>query len=149
MPELIMFPELGPWYEIKDGDARGRAMLNGAPVVVAQPLRAGRQYSDMGDGQTNVVVAFQSSQSSVRQVEQHATLDGNNGSRRQNGVRRLTPVEASRLQGFPDTWNAYGMTPNGELVPQSDSARYRQLGNAVAVPVARWIGQRIVEASHA
>lgn len=28
MPELIMFPELGPWYEIKDGDARGRAMLN-------------------------------------------------------------------------------------------------------------------------
>lgn len=41
--------------------------------------------------------------------------------------------------GFPDGWT----------VGQSDSARYRQLGNAVAVPVARWIGQRIVEASHA
>jgi DNA (cytosine-5)-methyltransferase 1 len=55
------------------------------------------------------------------------------------GVRRLTPTECERLQGFPDGWTA----------GQSDSARYRQLGNAVAVPVARWIGQRIVEASHA
>lgn len=50
------------------------------------------------------------------------------------GVRRLTPLECERLQGFPDGWT------DG----QPDSARYRQLGNAVAVPVARWIGQRIV-----
>lgn len=52
------------------------------------------------------------------------------------GVRRLTPVECERLQGFPDNWT------DG----QSDSARYRQLGNAVAVPVAEWIGRRIVAA---
>lgn len=51
------------------------------------------------------------------------------------GVRRLTPTEAERLQGFPDGWTAV----NG----QSDSARYRQLGNAVCVPVAEWIGRRI------
>lgn len=50
------------------------------------------------------------------------------------GVRRLTPVECERLQGFPDGWT------DG----QSDSTRYRQLGNAVAVPVVRWIGERIV-----
>lgn len=50
------------------------------------------------------------------------------------GVRRLTPLECERLQGFPDGWTE----------GQADSARYRQLGNAVAVPVARWIGQRIV-----
>lgn len=53
------------------------------------------------------------------------------------GVRRLTPVECERLQGFPDGWTAVNN--------QSDSARYRQLGNAVAVPVAEWIGRRIVE----
>ena len=53
------------------------------------------------------------------------------------GVRRLTPLEAERLQGFPDTWTAV----NG----MSDSARYRMLGNAVAVPVAEWIGRRIAE----
>lgn len=52
------------------------------------------------------------------------------------GVRRLTPMECERLQGFPDGWTAI----NG----QSDSVRYRQLGNAVAVPVAEWIGKRIM-----
>jgi DNA (cytosine-5)-methyltransferase 1 len=51
------------------------------------------------------------------------------------GVRRLTPLECERLQGFPDGWTA----------GQSDSARYRQLGNAVAVPVARWLGRRILD----
>jgi site-specific DNA-cytosine methylase len=55
-------------------------------------------------------------------------------------VRRLTPRECERLQGFPDDytrWRADGRE-------QSDSARYRQLGNAVAVPVARWILGRVV-----
>ena len=53
------------------------------------------------------------------------------------GVRRPTPIECERLQGFPDNHTA----------GQSDSARYRQMGNAVAVPVAEWIGRRIVEAT--
>ena len=48
-------------------------------------------------------------------------------------VRRLTPTECCRLQGFPDDWNA----------SQSDTQRYRQMGNAVAVPVAQWIMQRL------
>jgi DNA (cytosine-5)-methyltransferase 1 len=52
------------------------------------------------------------------------------------GVRRLTPVECERLQGFPDGFTA----------GQSDSTRYRQMGNAVAVPVVEWLGRRIVEA---
>lgn len=50
------------------------------------------------------------------------------------GVRRLTPIECERLQGFPDGWT------DGA----SDSARYRMLGNAVCVPVAEWIGRRIM-----
>lgn len=53
------------------------------------------------------------------------------------GVRRLTPVECERLQGFPDDWTE----------EQADSIRYRQLGNAVAVPCARWIAKRIIDAS--
>jgi len=53
------------------------------------------------------------------------------------GVRRLTPVECERLQGFSDGWT------DG----QSDSARYRQMGNAVAVPVVQWIGERIMESN--
>ena len=51
------------------------------------------------------------------------------------GVRRLTPTECERLQGFPDGWT------DG----QSDIQRYKQLGNAVSVNVAEWIGKRIME----
>ncbi len=49
-------------------------------------------------------------------------------------VRRLTPTECERLQGFPDGWTA----------GQADSARYRQMGNAVAVPVVEWILRQVV-----
>ncbi len=49
-------------------------------------------------------------------------------------VRRLTPTECERLQGFPDGW-----TDN-----QADSNRYKQMGNAVAVPVVQWIINRMV-----
>lgn len=59
-------------------------------------------------------------------------------------VRRLTPRECERLQGFPDDWTRYGA--DGKEI--SDSARYRMLGNAVAVPVAQWIGERILEAEN-
>ena len=50
-------------------------------------------------------------------------------------VRRLTELECERLQGYPDNWT------DG----QSGSARYRQLGNSVAVPVVTWIAERMVE----
>lgn len=104
-------------------------------------------------------------------------------------VRRLTPTECERLQGFPDSWTAPGPDGDDDLGPgvyvrryagrikpnrharrrgvdamrmqararraiqfagwrhvsgMSDSARYRMLGNAVAVPLAEWLGSRIV-----
>jgi len=49
-------------------------------------------------------------------------------------VRRLTPLECERLQGFPDGWTA----------GQSDTHRSKQLGNSVAVPVFEWVGRRLV-----
>lgn len=58
------------------------------------------------------------------------------------GVRRLTPGECESLQGFPQNWTAYGH--DGK--PQSDSTRYKQLGNAVCVKVTEWIGKQIVRA---
>ena len=53
-------------------------------------------------------------------------------------VRRLTPTECERLQGFPDGWTD----------EQSDSQRYRQMGNAVTVNVVEWIGKQLMEARH-
>ncbi len=59
--------------------------------------------------------------------------------RRGTEVRRLTPRECERLQGFPDD---YTMIPwRGGVVP--DGPRYKALGNSMAVPVMRWIGERI------
>jgi DNA (cytosine-5)-methyltransferase 1 len=91
------------------------------------------------------VIGFQSSQSGVREVEAHATLDSNNGSRRHNGVamssgvRRLTPRECERLQGFPDDYTLV----DHRKKPAADGPRYKALGNSMAVPVMRWIGKRI------
>ncbi len=50
-------------------------------------------------------------------------------------VRRLTPLECERLQGFPDGYT--------DIPGASDSGRYKALGNSMAVPVMRWIGERI------
>lgn len=51
------------------------------------------------------------------------------------GVRRLTPLEWERLQGFPDGWT----------LGNADATRFRTLGNAVAVPVIEWIAKRLVK----
>ena len=50
-------------------------------------------------------------------------------------VRRLTPLECERLQGFPDGYT--------DIPGASDSGRYKALGNSMAVPVMHWISQRI------
>jgi site-specific DNA-cytosine methylase len=54
-------------------------------------------------------------------------------------VRRLTPKECARLQGFPDDY----LDINFRGKPAADGPKYRALGNSMAVPVMRWIGQRI------
>ena len=56
----------------------------------------------------------------------------------QSVVRRLTPIECERLQGFPDNWTE----------GQADSNRYKQMGNAVAVPVVSWIVNRMMGAAN-
>lgn len=57
------------------------------------------------------------------------------------GVRRLTPTECERLQGFPD---GYTQVPyRGKEA--ADSPRYKALGNSMAVPVMRWIGERLAK----
>jgi DNA (cytosine-5)-methyltransferase 1 len=55
------------------------------------------------------------------------------------GVRRLTPRECERLQGFPDDYTL--IRYRGK--PAADGPRYKALGNSMAVPVMRWIGERV------
>jgi DNA (cytosine-5)-methyltransferase 1 len=78
---------------------------------------------------------------SQAEITDLASLRSSSGgsSRTYVGVRRLTPVECERLQGFPDN---YTLIPYRNK-PVADGPRYRALGNSMAVPVIHWIGQRI------
>ena len=57
-------------------------------------------------------------------------------------IRRLTPIECCRLQGFPDDWNEKGII-DGEIVKISDTQRYKQCGNAVTVNVVQAVAEKI------
>ncbi|MCL1994859.1 MAG: DNA cytosine methyltransferase [Defluviitaleaceae bacterium] len=57
-------------------------------------------------------------------------------------VRRLTPLECERLQGFPDNWTKYGANSEKEI---SDTQRYKALGNSVAIPCVRFVLKGIVD----
>lgn len=111
----------------------------GAPDAIAPPLKAQSGGTGKGDAAPLVFHAKASHHQNMNPGTQAPTLDASKelAMLNQSGIRRLTPVECERLQGFPDGWTA----------GQSDSARYRQLGNAVAVPVAEWIGRRIARAA--
>jgi DNA (cytosine-5)-methyltransferase 1 len=76
------------------------------------------------------------------------TLQCNTGDQRISiatnyAVRRLTPTECERLQGFPDDHTA--IPYRGK--PAADGPRYKACGNSMAVPVMRWIGERIEKIS--
>ena len=60
-------------------------------------------------------------------------------------VRRLTPTECERLQGFPDGWTDIGdyTDSNGKKKKSSDTARYKALGNSIALPPWRWVLSRL------
>ena len=61
-------------------------------------------------------------------------------------VRRLTPLECERLQGFPDGWTDLGewTDSKGKKHKAADSPRYKALGNSLALPFWRWLARRIV-----
>jgi DNA (cytosine-5)-methyltransferase 1 len=99
---------------------------------------------DNGDVRTTTIIFYGNRVQDLRvQGEVINTLQARMGTggnnmpmvAKETNVRRLTPVECERLQGFPDDWTA----------GQSDSHRYKQMGNAVAVPVVEWIVQGIVD----
>ena len=142
--------EIDPSFTLTKGHSHAVAVAFGIEDGLAHCLRSGASKADKPDSTTYVAqpAAFQSSQSGVRVGDTHATLDANNGSRRHNGiatasaVRRLTPRECERLQGFPDDYTAIPWRKKGsEDCP--DGPRYKALGNSMAVPVMRWIGERI------
>jgi DNA (cytosine-5)-methyltransferase 1 len=81
----------------------------GAPDVIASALTANAGETGKGDAQQCIADGY--------------------------SVRRITPRETERLQGFPDD--------HTNIPGAKDTPRYKALGNSMAVPVMRWIGERI------
>lgn len=115
---------------------------------LAPTLRAGGFTGSHANGGVMPAVAFQGRGSNLDTNGEVSGALGTNADRASGGapmalrgmtVRRLTPRECERLQGFPDD---YTLVPyRGK--PAADGPRYKALGNSFAVPVVRWIGRRI------
>ncbi len=115
-----------------------------SPTDVAGSVRT-RAPGSIENSSTTAVLQKQSVASplTASYAKQADSSDTSNGPpnllHSQMAVRRLTPRECERLQGFPDDYTL--VEYRGKLA--ADGPRYRALGNSMAVPVMRWIGQRI------
>ena len=112
----------------------------GPQVQVAACLTTGtgKRY----DAETETLIAFHATQDPISGPVSPALGTSMYAGVLHQGVRRLTPRECERLQGFPDDWT---LVPyRGK--PAANGPRYKACGNSMAVPVMRWIGRRIAEA---
>lgn len=91
------------------------------------------------DGETQIELNDSGCANALRTPSGGRSGEGIGAVLTRSAVRRLTPTECERLQGFPDGHTA--ILVNGK--PAADGPRYRALGNSMAVPVMLWIGERI------
>jgi len=110
-------------YETHPNDSRIKDMGNTCQTVTSR----------WGTGGGNVPIALAENTIGIQ------SQNGSNDLVQSMSVRRLTPIECERLQGFPDGYT--DIQPNCK--PTADGSRYKSLGNSMAVPVMRWIGERI------
>ena len=138
------------------GDKQGledQHINSGAPLFVPDsvgPLTAGMHKGPRGTEavESNHVIAFGAQNSAAQgdsvSTEVTPTLDKSKtpAVAQASAVRRLTPVECERLQGFPDNYTQIKWR-NKPAENCPDGPRYKSMGNSMAVPVMRWIGERI------
>jgi DNA (cytosine-5)-methyltransferase 1 len=99
--------------------------------ITAYSIREDAKANTFSATETNTALAVQALQPSPQSHHAQIFLA------EETMVRRLTPMECERLQGFPDRWTE----------GQADTHRYKQMGNAVAVPVVSWLIKRFMEAN--
>lgn len=114
---------------------------------LAPTLRAMTHSGSHANGGGQIAVCIQEGQTGVREHATAGTVRSGAPGTQPGGslvmqrttLRQLMPVECERLQGLPD---GYTLVPfRGK--PAADGPRYRVIGNSMATPVLRWIGQRI------
>lgn len=146
----IMPMNSGKDYKARETDI-AQPIMAGGPVggnqggdYIAQPVA----FDCKASGQNGFGVGeVMSTLRSMGHKSSHTNGGGHASVQYGSAVRRLTPRECERLQGFPDDYTL--VSHRGK--PMADGPRYKALGNSMAVPVMRWIGERIaqVDALHA
>lgn len=111
---------------IPEATKKGYAVANEGDSINLAFLEANKRRGRVGKGIANTIDTG---------VQQYTLGEGS--------LRRLTPIECERLQGFPDDWTRWGIF-DGEKKEISDSQRYKMLGNAVSVAVVSAIGERMI-----
>ena len=121
-------PSDGQYIKIKEATKKGYAEAKvGGSINLSVPNSKTRR-GGVGKGIAQTIDAG---------MQQH-TLDKN------AKIRRLTPMECERLQGFPDGWTSKGINEKGEEVVMSDTQRYKTCGNAVTTNVIKTIVERLL-----
>ena len=125
------FDDTGVSYTLTTNDIHGVVAWNGEGLGVAYPVADVAPTLTTGFGERGMDLGQMAGGGAVLHSNALTTI-----------VRRLTPKECERLQGFPDDYTKipYRGKP-AEQCP--DAPRYKALGNSWAVPVVRWIGERI------
>ena len=128
-------------------DARGNGNGETVPTITGDHENRVTDYT--------AIVAAVDCRNGVENAEVNGTLQAkstggsslnlNNVVREAGTVRRLTPLECERLQGFPDGWTDIGewTDTKGKRHDTSDAARYKALGNSIATPPWSWVLKRI------
>lgn len=145
--------------EVRTGNVAGTLNTNSKPSgrntpMICGTLAASGAGTSRPAGQGNeldflVPISFHASQDPCVSGDVTHPLGRNNGLAcgicQQMRVRRLTPRECERLQGFPDNWTDIPWRGKDRA---PDGPRYKALGNSMAVPCMRWIGERINNIEH-
>ena len=127
------------------GAMRGRNPDNPSDRSKGAPLKQTLEVNSEGVSNAltrvqkdNYVLGYSRYKKDVANTIHSSSGTGNNTDQFVNSIRRLTPIECERLQGFPDNWTKYG---SEGLI--SDTQRYKMCGNAVTVDVVKAVGERI------
>jgi DNA (cytosine-5)-methyltransferase 1 len=125
---------------------RGRE--GGGTAELGGPIAGTIRASSGGGDKPHVMCFAQNTRDEVREMPYAGALAANPGMKQTScarigmAVRRLTPVECERLQGFPDNFTQIPYR-NKTADKCPDGPRYKALGNSMAVPCMKWIGERI------
>ena len=148
--DLVVEETVTPCRILNPGDSQGNQVVDGTGSGVYPTLRG---CGGAGYQQGYVLASGVDCRNATELPEQNITLQSscchnlNSGNvvRVKHIVRRLTPLECERLQGFPDGWTDIGewVDSKGKKHKEADSPRYKALCNSIALPPWKWVLKRL------